>query len=310
MSFSYRPLFAVVLNWNLSEDTIECVESLLDSSYIPDHIVVVDNGSTDNSVERFQDHFNPDMVSIICNRNNLGFAAGMNTGIRESLHQGANSVFLLNNDTVVAPLALRNLVKFGDSKREPLILGPAIYYYHEPDEIWKLGDIKYPWFPVPYSVKKIQKYRNYAARLVSFPVSYVTGCAMLIHREVFEAIGLFDERYFMYFEDADFCGRAQETKFDVWCVPESKIRHKVSKSADRDKPYNRYHRMLNQVRFYHEHTHGISLVFIEIYMIFSLIKMFLSDAMCRDLDLVLPTLKGLWSGYNEQLRAILFSLHI
>jgi GT2 family glycosyltransferase len=313
------PPWIVTLNWNLREDTIACVESVLDAGVALSRVIVVDNGSTDGSPRAFAAHFGPELP-LICNESNLGFAGGMNAGIRYALEHGAGSVLLLNNDTLVAPTMIEALI---DAEIPPLpdsedaalrrrtsvraqdavgILGPAIHYHADPDRLWKLGDIEHRWLPMPLSVRPRGDRPLGWQGLVGtapFQVDYVTGCCMLIRRQVFERIGLFDTRYFMYFEDADFCRRARYAGFTIWCVPEARMWHKVSLSAQRDRPLNRYHRALGQVRFYREHPHGPSAALRATYIAFKTAQTMLGDIWRRDWDLIAPLWRGTIDGYRE-----------
>jgi len=295
---SLAPVYTVTLNWNLQVDTIACVESVLAAGVPRAQVIIVDNGSTDGSVTALAARFGPEL-QLVCNAQNLGFGGGMNEGIRHALEHGAGSVLLLNNDTVVDPGMATALLEAYDSLGRPGILGPAIYYYDVPGRIWRLGDIVYRWLPMPLPARLNGKSLS---ALVPFQVDYVTGCGMLVCREVFERVGLFDRRYFMYFEDADFCGRARDAGFAVWCVPRARMWHKVSATARRDGPVNRYHRALNQVRFYHEHAHGRSAVLREGYIAAKLLKTTMGDVWHRDWDLVGPLWKGTLDGYREQAR--------
>lgn len=284
-------MYVVTLNWNLKDDTIACVESVLAANVALRQIVVVDNGSTDGSVKALRTRFGPDLP-IVGNETNLGFGSGMNQGIRYALSQGAASVLILNNDTIVDTEMVGVLLQAGDTVERPGILGPAIYYYDAPDKIWKLGDIRHRWLPMPLSVRN-------PSLSSPFRVDYVTGCGMLIRRDVLERIGLFDERYFMYFEDADFCRRARDAGFSVWCVPQARMWHKVSLTARRDRALNRYHRALSQARFYHEHRHGRFGILREGYIIAKLITMLVMDGWHRDWQLIKPLLQGTMDGYRE-----------
>jgi GT2 family glycosyltransferase len=290
-----NPLFAVTLNWNLKADTIACVESVLASGLTRERVVVVDNGSTDDSVAAIRAHFGPDLP-LICNKRNLGYAGGMNAGIRFALERGAASVLLLNNDTVIAPTMANVLLEASDALEESGILGPAIYYYDEPGRIWRLGDRRHRWLPMPRIVHLAD---TKGATPDPFQVDYVTGCGMLILRRVFERIGYLDERYFMYFEDADFCRRARDAGYTVWCVPQAQMWHKVSLTAQRDKPLNRYHRALGQVRFYHEHAHGPSALLREGYILAKVLKTMGEDLVRKEWNLVAPLWRGTIDGYRE-----------
>jgi GT2 family glycosyltransferase len=294
---SLTPLYVVTLNWNLKEDTIACVESVLAAGVPPEQTVIVDNGSTDDSVETFAARFST--LHLVCNEQNLGFGGGMNAGIAYALCQGAGSVLILNNDTVIHPTMIETLLTTEQAIHEPGVLGPAIYYDDGGDRsrLWRLGDRRHRWLPMPLPVKRSPRSLPTA---VPFQVDYVTGCGMLVRRQVFERIGLFDTRYFMYFEDADFCRRAQDAGFTVWCVPQARMWHKVSQTAQRDKPFNRYHRARNQVRFYHEHPHGPFAILREGYIAVKLAKTMLGDIWHRDWDLIGPTCKGTIDGYREE----------
>lgn len=285
-----------MLNWNLKDLTIECVESLLDAGVKKQHIVVVDNGSSDDSVAGIRAHFGPEL-NLIENEVNVGFTGGMNIGIRFSLEKGAVSVLLLNNDTVVAPDMIELLAEAGAGDPQRGILGPAIYYYDQPDRLWWLGDIEHPWLPMP---RPVRMEKEALEKSLPFKADYVTGCAMLVDRKVFEHIGLLDERYFIYYEDADFCRRARDAGFTIYCVPQAKMWHKVSLTTKRDKPFFHHLRAKNQVRFYHEHRIGPSNLLRETYILAKIAWMMLEDMIHGDWKLIAPVCKGMIDGYKEQ----------
>jgi len=284
-------MFVVTLNWNLEDDTAACVESVLAAGVRLDRIVVVDNGSRPEAVEALAARWGSSL-HLLRNDRNLGFAGGMNVGLRHALAEGARSVLVLNNDTVIAPTMVQVLAEADARLGGPGILGPAIYYYDDPERLWRLGDTRHRWLPMPRPAKL-------PPDLSAFPVDYVTGCAMLVRREVFERVGLFDERYHMYFEDADLCRRARDAGFAVWCVPRARMWHKVSLTARRDRPLNRYHQALGQVRFYHEHTHGPWPTLREAYIGAKVLKTALKDVWHRDWDLLGALWQGTIAGYRE-----------
>lgn len=290
---NYSPLYIVTLNYNLWEDTITCVDSVLSARINQNQIVIVDNGSTDDSVAKLQERYGSSM-KIICNKENLGFAAGMNFGIRWALEENAMSVLILNNDTIIESNMIDRLLDIANQTNTAGILAPAIYYYDEPEKIWRLGDIRYRWLPMPLQVKK----NKHLAEKNPFRVDYVTGCGMLVKREVFEEIGLFDDHYFMYFEDADFCRRALDRGFSVWCVPKARMWHKVSLTARQDKPKNRYYRFWSMIRFYHDHPHGPFTLLREVYIILKIVKTIFIDLILRDWNLIWPLLSGSYDGFK------------
>ncbi|MEM2676106.1 MAG: glycosyltransferase family 2 protein [Candidatus Bathyarchaeia archaeon] len=236
------------MNWNLKDDTIACIESVLASSYPPDRVIVVDNGSSDGSVSAIINRFGK-TIDLIANKENLGFAEGVNVGIRYALAHGAEWILLLNNDTIIAQDMIEQLMAATDFQANIGILAPAIFRYDQPDRIWRLGDWHPKWSPIPFKVPAWAL----KTRKTMLPVDYVTGCGMFIRREVFFAIGLFDPGYFMYYEDADFCRRAIKAGFSIACVPNAHMWHKVSGSTRRDVNLKYYWQTRSRVRFYRRH---------------------------------------------------------
>ncbi len=247
------PLCVVIPNWNLQAETVECVASVLAAAGDDDvSVVVVDNGSTDGSPEALADAFGERVAQVQMGRNR-GFARAVNAGILYALEQGAASVLMLNNDTIIDREMLAVLNRAAREHPDAGILAPAIYHVDAPARLWRLGDRHHRWSPVPRRIPD----REAAAEIVE--ADYVTGCGMLIRHEVIEAIGLLDERFFMYYEDADFCKRARDRGFRVLCVPAARMWHKVSTTARRDAATNLYWRARGQVLFYRKHMgHGIS----------------------------------------------------
>lgn len=297
------PLYVVILNWNLPEETIQCVESVQSSrardlaavSAVtegePCRIVVVDNGSRDDSVARLRERFG-DSIKLLTNSTNLGFAGGVNAGLEWALSQGAQSVLVLNNDIVVDRDMIRHLVSVAESRPQAGIAGPVIYYFDEPDRIWRFADRESRWLPVPLRVPD----RVVAeAAGVPFQVDYVTACGMLVRREVLEAIGLFDTRYFMYFEDADFCRRARDAGYEIWCAPEAKMWHKVSLSAQKIQAVTQYAQSWGRVQFYKKHLRGFSWLLALVYLLGRSTMTTVRHLLRGELDL----LKPLWAGFLD-----------
>lgn len=293
---SLYPLYVIVLNWNLPEDTIACVESVQTSKPPEVEIIIVDNGSIDDSVKSFREHFGS-RVQIIQNSQNLGFAAGVNIGIQRAMAEGARSVLLLNNDTVVAPDMIGHLTAAAADLPQAGVLGPIIYYHDQPQRIWRFGDKEYRWLPVPLRLPDKALLR---AHQKPVRVDYVTACGMLIKREVLEAIGLFDTCFFMYFEDADFCRRARQAGYEIWCVPHAKMWHKVSLSARKDKPTSRYVQSWGRAQFYRRHPHGLFPGLTLAYLIAKGVQTTLWDALSGDWELIRPLWTGTLDGYRDR----------
>lgn len=280
-------VFVVILNWNLKDETIACIESVLASSYPPQRVIVVDNGSSDGSVSAIINRFGK-AIDLIANEENLGFAEGVNVGIRYALAHGAEWILLLNNDTIIAPDMIEQLMAATDFQANIGILAPAIFRYDQPGRIWRLGDWHPKWSPIPFRVPAwvLRK------RKTILPVDYVTGCSMLIRREVFSTIGLFDPGYFMYYEDADFCLRATRTGFSIICVPTARMWHKISGSTRANVSYQRYLRTRSRVRFY---RHNYSVIAIG-YLTLSTIGMILVNVLKGNWKAVKAYVQGFYQG--------------
>jgi GT2 family glycosyltransferase len=249
-------LYAIVVNWNLQQDTVICLESLIAAGVPVERIIVVDNGSTDGSVGVLRERFGASLP-LIESRENLGFARGNNLGLGYALDHGAHWILLVNNDTHVAPTFLSELTWAVESGEQFAIYSPLILYHDSPNRIWYLGDRLVPGLLFTYSLSRNQN--DCAEWPALLPVDFVTGCGMLIRRQVFEKVGLFDPQLFMYAEDVDFCWRARQAGFRLAAAPRAKMWHKVATSSNRDRPMSRYLRMRNQNRFYRVYARGLQL---------------------------------------------------
>lgn len=224
--FTISPLvYCIILNLNGRDLLLETIESVKQMTYANFKIVVVDNGSTDGSQQTLRSKY-PE-ITLIENRKNLGFGEGNNVGIQYALDHGTDWVFLLNNDILVDPNLLTELMKIGVSDDKIGILGPKIYYHTEPHKLWYAGgNINY--FTGIISHRGVRK-KDHGQYDRLDETDYVSGCALLIKREVLQKIGMFDPVYYpSYAEDADLCVRAQRTGYRIVYVPPAKLWHKVS----------------------------------------------------------------------------------
>ncbi len=289
-----QPLYTIVVNWNLKEDTINCVESLFAAGTLAGQVVVVDNGSSDGSVETIRKRFSSS-VHLIANEKNLGFGGGSNLGITFALECGANRVLILNNDTYVAPTFLRELEQAVHADDHYAIFGPVILFHDSPERIWYFGDRLLPGLLATNSLYRRQNDREDFPPIVS--VDFISGCCMLIKRDVFEAIGLFDASYFMYGEDVDFCWRARRAGFRLAVATRAKMWHKVSLSAKRDQPTSRYLRIRNQNRFYRMHARGFQFPVMFAFSWLRTIRTGLDDLIHARFRSIAPLFRGWIDGW-------------
>jgi GT2 family glycosyltransferase len=236
-----RPrVYAIVLNWNSYDYNAACIASLCRSVYPFEKIVVVDNGSADGSCERLMQEFTGDRFAFVRNAKNEGFAGGMNIGFRFALADGADMVYSINNDTETDPECLGRLVEGLEADPSSGVAGPAIMYFKNPERIWLVGGTFSPLragIIVPEKGVRIQDTPQHSRR-----VTFLTGCAILVRKEVFARIGFLDTSYFFYSEDLDFDLRVLEAGIGLLYVPTARVWHKIDEVAtDRTSPYVLYH---------------------------------------------------------------------
>jgi len=221
-------LFIIILNFNNEEDISSCLQSLI-KAYPKINIIIVDNASTDNSIQSIISlRYGKSM--LIKNKRNLGFAKGVNKGIRFALKEGAESVLLLNPDTETNKGFLEPLLV---NKAD--IVGPIIKFKRKGQWFYDFGGKVNFWL----GRTSHDEYPNNIIKNIKSP-DYISGCCLLIRKKVFEKIGFLNERYFLFFEDADFCLRAQRAGFKVALEPKSMIIHNLSEG--KKKPlYYFYH---------------------------------------------------------------------
>lgn len=221
---------AIVLNWNLPAETRSCVEQLRASGYPDLKVIIVDNGSTDGSPERLRAWF-PD-VEILALGKNRGFAAGNNVGVRRALALGADWILLVNNDAVLAPDALQRLI---DAASPGVGLAMPRIDALPSGRLWNAGARLRGLNPLPRPLREADLAAGKPLR-----IDFAVGCVLLIRRDVVETIGLLDERYFMYYEDLDFCARARAAGFRIIVVPSARAGHYVGASLKKDSPRRTY----------------------------------------------------------------------
>ena len=224
----------VILNWNQKDKTLACLRSLKKISYPHYEIVLVDNGSTDDSVSAIRKEF-PE-ITIIENRRNLGVAGGRNVGIKYVQKKRIDYVLLLDNDTIVDKDFIAEMVKAGEENKRVGILTGKIYFYSEPNKIWCAGCSLslYRRHISAIGYDEIDKGQYDELR----EVDHVAGCCLMIKKNVIDEIGLLDQNFIEYFtEDTDWCLRAKRKGYKVVYVPRSKIWHHVIKKTSVNERY-------------------------------------------------------------------------
>lgn len=221
-----KKVTAVLLNFNGYSDTINCIKSLYNLNYEKLNIIVVDNASTDNSVQYIKSAF-PN-IRIITNKKNLGYSKGFNIGIKEALVLGSDFILVLNNDTLLNPELLNELVKTALSDHNiGAVFGKVLFYgtnklqsvgksfnsYLLNSKLIGFGEVDTGQYD------KVQQY------------DFADDVCLLISREALESIGGYDPDLFLYYEEVDLFVRLNKAKFKLYYNPNAIIWHKVSQSS-------------------------------------------------------------------------------
>lgn len=230
-------IFVVVLNFNGGDFILDCLTSLEDVKKPKGatlEFVVVDNNSTDGSVKAIKEKF--PQVTFLESKVNLGFAEGNNVGLRYAVDNGADEIIVLNPDTVVDQDLVINLDKIAQKNPKAGILGPKIYFapgyefhkgkYQKSERgkvIWYAGGVM-DWDNVLASHHGVDEVDRGQHEKIG-KTDFISGCCMMVKREVFENIGFFDSRYFLYWEDNDFSQRAKKAGFGLLYVPGAHLWH-------------------------------------------------------------------------------------
>jgi GT2 family glycosyltransferase len=216
----------ILVNWNGWADTEACLASLLQQDYPSLHIVVVDNGSADDSVERI--HANFPTVTVLETHRNLGFASGCNAGMRYAYEQGADLLWMLNNDTVAPADTCSTLVAKAAAEPQAGLIGSVLYYMQEPTRVqaWGGGDLDLT----------LGRSRHFYTPSTFGPHGYLTFASVLVRREVIAKIGVLYEGFFMYWDDADLALRATAAGFALTVAENTAVLHKEGGSVEYRSP--------------------------------------------------------------------------
>jgi len=234
-------IVTIVLNTNRRDDTLACLASLKQGTYKNHKIIVLDNASSDGSVEAIRSAF--PAVQIIELVENLGYAGNNNVGIKAALAQGADWVFVLNEDTILAPDCLAHLVKVGQRDAHIGIVGPMVYHHDEPDVIQSAGGRLGRYWQSRHIAQNEPDRGQFTA---PHRVEWISGCAILVRRAVIEQVGMLHELFFYYWEETEWCLRASKQGWCIVHVPQAKLWHKGVQRDYRPGPSVTYYNTRNR----------------------------------------------------------------
>ncbi len=248
-------VYVILVNWNGREITLDCLASLQRVRYPAMRVLVVDNGSADDSVAAMHSGF--PAVEVLALGENRRFAGGNNAGMQKALEAGADFILLLNNDTIVDPDFLPPLLdRFQREERCGMVV-PKIYYHHAPDTLWYAGGEISFWSGTMRhrGIREV----DHGQYDFATETDYATGCCILLSRDVVRRVGEMDESFYMYTEDADWSMRTRRAGYRILFEPRSHIWHKLSVSTGghlsffklRNKLISNYRFFARYARWYH-----------------------------------------------------------
>lgn len=241
----------IVLHWRTPDMTRACLQALYQSDYSVMRVLLIDNGSFDGVARALAYQFpSLHILELPCNR---GFAAAVNIAIRHALAANSAYVWLLNNDVLIYPDTLRQLVAIKQQHPQLGLLTPLPIYPDRPQQVAGIG-LRI----APFDVRAVGWNASRQAYDPAEPIMLdaVFATAMLVDTAVFRQIGLFDEQFFFYYEDADLCLRARQAGIGCACTPAVVVTHDVAATARRVRGLRDFHLAYNRQLFFRKHWHG------------------------------------------------------
>jgi len=308
---NYPMVSIVVLNWNGGERVLRCLESLYQITYPNYYVIVVDNGSQDDSIQKIKEwaegeipvesklfQYNPDGkpvryveyerkeaeaiegggkeigdllpnkgLIIIKNEENFGYAKGKNIGMKYALNVlNSEYILLQDNDTIVSPNFLDELISIANKEPGAGILGSKIYLYDEPDVVWSEGGLINYW--TGNLVQSGARLHALVEGKDAVEMDYVSICCALVSRELCQTAGLLDEDFFWTCEDVEFCIRATKHGFKLLIVPKSEIWHDNARTRDYrrgNQVLQRYYVTKNRLILWQKHWGKLQLTTTALY---------------------------------------------
>ena len=246
----------VVLNWNCPSDTICCLQSIKKSDYHNYHLLVVDNGSSDDSIAQLHEYYSN--LEVFESGENLGYAGGNNTGIKVLLERGAEYILLLNDDVILSPDTLSHLARAALEYPNSGFLGPKIVCLEDPKRLLSAGGLLTHDYQ---SVHRGMGESDKGQYNLDQKVDFLSGSALLVNKTTINQIGWLDEAYFTYYEDIDWCFRGREDGLDCLFVPDAVVRHPDTRERDTGSPLVTYYMARNRLYFIRKHCLGARTAF-------------------------------------------------
>jgi len=254
----------IILNWKRSDLTIDLIKQfkLIKAKNIFFHIILIDNHSPDKSFSKFKKLFDKDpLITLLKTNANLGFSAGVNYGLNHAIEKRYDFALVINSDVKITPNFLQELIKPFEKNPKLVITGPKIYFTkgHEFHKnrysknqlgkvLWSVGGT-IDWKNIYAQNKGIDEVDTGQYNHIDNNIDFISGCCMLINLTLLKKVGLFDDDYFMYLEDADLCTRVKRSGLKIAYLPKSVIYHHNAGSSSAGGNLQQYYLSRNRLLF-------------------------------------------------------------
>ena len=285
-------VWIIIPTWNRGPDLVECIKSLKSQTYENIDIVVIDNGSEDDTVNLVKNQYSE--IQLLELGKNYGASYATNQGFKFALSHNADLIFRLDSDTILAENYLELLVEFLNKEPDAGIVSGRIFSYYQPEKIIYPGGDYWKWNLSP---KYFDQLKNLDIDDISpKEVKLLPSTGMLITRKTIERLKGFDEDYLVYYEDFDFCLRAVKSKIKLYMIPQARIWHKVFSQKKSDWIAIQWNR--SKMIFYRKHAHnGFHKLFMIVYaFLYALVRSFIKDEERGNKGPTRSAFKGLING--------------
>ncbi len=289
MQINQQSLVSIItVNYNQADVTCDLLKSAKNLSYAHVEIIVVDNASVENPTQKIKTVF-PE-AKIILSDKNLGFAGGNNLGIQSAKGE---LLFFINNDTVLTPDILENLIAVFQKNEKAGAVSPKIYYFDEPEKIQFAGYTRMnpcTGRNVTIGQFEIDKGQHDHPR----NTAYAHGAAMMVHRKVIDKVGMMPDFFFLYFEEFDWSEQIKRAGFEILYEPKAKIYHKESVTTGKLSPLKTYYETRNRILFMRRNAGNLQLIALSISLAFFTIpKNLLLYLLKGEIELARSFLRGI-----------------
>lgn len=277
-------VFAIVLNWNNPGDTITCISQLKQSNYTNLSILVVDNGSNDNSVEILSQAFSN--LLILRNEENLGYAGGNLTGVNYALNNGADYVCIINNDLIIGIDTISKLVIVSEKNKNQCLCSPKIMFTDFKQKTYYEG---------LFFNKKTGLIGSRQSNIAEKPdvfCDFIQGSCFLVSTELIRNYGFIRTDLFLYYEEFDYCLKLSKHNISFICVSDTVCYHKVE-GTFLESPIREYYRTRNNLIILHDNFSKKNFLRYLLFFIYNKTKFHLRN---RSLPLCYATCKGFFHG--------------